>query len=72
LQRYYYEQRLHRRALAGEAQHARVSGRGVFMVELLAELEQRSVAVRAEEVGGSTGEVGMGSDIPELHIAANN
>lgn len=34
-----------------EAAHARVCGRGIFMEELLAELERRSVAFRAEEVG---------------------
>ena len=30
---------------------ARVSGRGLFMEELLAELERRGVAVRVEEIG---------------------
>jgi predicted secreted protein len=34
-----------------EAAHARVCGRGIFMEELLAELERRSVAFRAKEVG---------------------
>ena len=35
--RYYYEQRLHRRMLVGEAQHAR-ERTGLIMEELLAEL----------------------------------
>ena len=34
-----------------ECEHAHVSGRGVFMEELLAELERRGVAARAEEIG---------------------
>jgi predicted secreted protein len=34
-----------------ECEHAHVSGRGVFMEELLAELEWRGVAFRADEVG---------------------
>jgi predicted secreted protein len=34
-----------------EAPHMRVSGRGIFMEELLAELEQRDVAFQAEEIG---------------------
>jgi predicted secreted protein len=34
-----------------EAEHARVSGRGVFMEELLAELERRKVAFECEELG---------------------
>jgi len=34
-----------------EAEHARVPGRGVFMEELLAELERRGVACQAEEIG---------------------
>jgi predicted secreted protein len=38
--------------LVREYEHAHVSGRGVFMEELLAELEQRSMTVRVEEVGG--------------------
>jgi hypothetical protein len=38
-----------------ECEHARVSGRGVFMEELLAELERRGVAARAEEVGKKEG-----------------
>ncbi len=33
------------------AEHARVPGRGIFMEELLAELERRKVAFRAEEIG---------------------
>ncbi|MDQ1251985.1 MAG: hypothetical protein QG646_1100 [Euryarchaeota archaeon] len=36
-----------------ECEHVRVSGRGVFMEELLAELELRGVAFRVEEVGSS-------------------
>ena len=39
----------------GAAEHARVSGRGVFMEELLAELERRSVPFRVEEVGKKEG-----------------
>lgn len=35
--------------LPGAAEHARVSGRGVFMAELLAKLERRGVAARVEE-----------------------
>jgi predicted secreted protein len=38
-----------------ECEHARVSGRGVFMEELLAELERRSVPFQAEEVGKKEG-----------------
>jgi predicted secreted protein len=34
-----------------EAEHARVPGRGVFMEELLAELERRKVAFECEELG---------------------
>jgi predicted secreted protein len=34
-----------------EQQHMHVAGRGVFMEELLAELERRGVAARAEEAG---------------------
>jgi predicted secreted protein len=34
------------------AEHAHVSGRGVFMEELLVELERRGVAFAAEEAGG--------------------
>ncbi len=34
-----------------EAEHARVSGRGVFMEELLAELERRRVVFECEELG---------------------
>jgi predicted secreted protein len=37
--------------LPGVAEHAHVSGRGVFMEELLAELERRGVAFAAEEIG---------------------
>ena len=37
--------------LPGAAEHAHVSGRGVFMEELLAELERRGVAARVEEIG---------------------
>jgi len=37
--------------LPGAAEHVRVAGRGVFMEELLAELERRGVAARVEEVG---------------------
>jgi len=36
-----------------ECEHARVSGRGVFMEELLAELERRGVAFQAEDVGAA-------------------
>ncbi|MDM7935023.1 MAG: hypothetical protein QUS08_06495 [Methanothrix sp.] len=35
-----------------EAPHRHVSGRGILMEELLAELERRGVAYYAEEVGG--------------------
>ena len=38
-----------------EGEHARVSGRGVFMEELLAELGRQGVAVRLEEVGKKEG-----------------
>ncbi|RQW78149.1 MAG: hypothetical protein EHM14_12705 [Methanothrix sp.] len=34
-----------------ECEHTHVCGRGVFMEELLAELERRGVAFRADEVG---------------------
>ena len=34
-----------------ECEHAHVSGRGVFMEELLAELERRGVEARVEEIG---------------------
>ena len=34
-----------------ECEHAHVSGRGVFMEELLAELTRRGVAFRADEIG---------------------
>ena len=34
-----------------ECEHARVGGRGVFMEELLAELERRGVAFAADEIG---------------------
>jgi predicted secreted protein len=37
--------------LVGEAKHERVPGRGVFMEELMAELERRGVIFQAEEVG---------------------
>ena len=37
--------------LPGVAEHAHVSGRGVFMEELLAELERRGVAFAADEIG---------------------
>jgi predicted secreted protein len=37
--------------LVGEAQHEHVSGRGVFMEELLAELELRKVPFQASEAG---------------------
>ncbi len=37
--------------LVREAEHARKPGRGVFMEELLAELERRSVAFQADEAG---------------------
>jgi predicted secreted protein len=42
-----------------ECEHAHVSGRGVFMEELLAELERRGVAFAAEDVGKKEG---MGGD----------
>jgi len=38
-----------------ECEHARVSGRGVFMEELLAELERRNVPFQVEEVGKKEG-----------------
>ena len=41
-----------------EAEHAHVAGRGVFMEELLAELERRNVPFQAEEVGKKEGTVG--------------
>ena len=41
--------------LPGAAEHARVSGRGVFMEELLAELERRGVPFQADEVGKKEG-----------------
>jgi predicted secreted protein len=34
-----------------ECEHTHVSGRGVFMEELLAELERRGVEARVEEIG---------------------
>lgn len=42
-----------------ECEHAHVSGRGVFMEELLVELERRGVAFAAEEIGKKEG---TGSD----------
>ncbi len=44
-----------------ECEHARVPGRGVFMEELLAELERRGVDFEAEEVGRRTSESELGS-----------
>jgi len=41
-----------------EGEHACVAGRGVFMEELLAELERRGVAARVEEVGKKEGKGG--------------
>jgi len=41
--------------LPGAAEHTHVSGRGVFMEELLAELERRGVAFAADEVGKKEG-----------------
>ncbi|MFZ2472593.1 MAG: hypothetical protein WAW52_11715 [Methanothrix sp.] len=41
-----------------ECEHARVAGRGVFMEELLAELERRGVEARADEVGKKEGNGG--------------
>jgi predicted secreted protein len=41
--------------LPGAAEHTHVSGRGVFMEELLAEMERRGVAFRADEVGKKKG-----------------
>lgn len=38
-----------------EARHEHVSGRGVFMEELLAELERRGVGFDCEEAGGKGG-----------------
>lgn len=38
-----------------ECEHARVCGRGVFMEELLAELERRGVAFQVDEVGKKEG-----------------
>jgi predicted secreted protein len=38
-----------------ECEHTHVSGRGVFMEELLAELERRGVAFQVEEVGKKEG-----------------
>ena len=38
-----------------ECEHAHVSGRGVFMEELLAELERRGVPFQVEEVGKKEG-----------------
>lgn len=38
-----------------ECEHTHVSGRGVFMEELLAELERRGVAFAAEETGRKEG-----------------
>ena len=37
-----------------ECEHEHVSGRGVFMEELLAELERRGVAARVEEIGADS------------------
>ncbi len=41
--------------LPGAAEHTHVSGRGVFMEELLAELERRGVPFQADEVGKKEG-----------------
>ena len=41
-----------------ECEHTHVSGRGVFMEELLAELERRGVAFAADEVGKKEGTSG--------------
>jgi predicted secreted protein len=41
-----------------ECEHTHVAGRGVFMEELLAELERRGVAFQAEEVGKKEGTSG--------------
>ena len=38
-----------------ECEHAHVSGRGVFMEELLAELQRRNVSFQVEEVGKKEG-----------------
>jgi predicted secreted protein len=38
-----------------ECEHAHVAGQGVFMEELLAELERRGVPFRADEVGKKEG-----------------
>jgi predicted secreted protein len=38
-----------------EQSHTHVAGRGVFMEELLAEMERRAVPFRAEEVGKKEG-----------------
>lgn len=39
--------------LPGVAEHAYVAGRGVFIEDLLAELERRGVPFPAEEMGAS-------------------
>jgi predicted secreted protein len=41
-----------------ECEHTHVAGRGVFMEELLAELERRGVEARVEEVGKKEGTSG--------------
>ena len=45
----------YRGGLPGAAERAHMAGRGVFMEELLAELERRGVAFAADEVGKKEG-----------------
>ncbi len=49
LRRLHDEQRLH--GWVWECEHTDVAGRGIFMEELLAELERRGVKVMVEEIG---------------------
>ena len=51
LRRRYYEHVATRAGACVSAEHEHVPGKGVFMEELIAELERRGVAFRAEEVG---------------------
>jgi len=44
----------YRGGLPGAAERAHMAGRGVFMEELLAELERRGVAAKVEEVGAKS------------------
>ncbi|HEX7445182.1 MAG TPA: hypothetical protein VF300_02215 [Methanothrix sp.] len=49
-----------------EAKHEHVPGKGVFMEELMAELERRGVAFRAEEVGQKRMSESEFGSLPEI------